>query len=154
MSMKQARPVLLAVLLGTATVAAASPDKSRQGSDHGKQAEAEDASGARIIIRSDAEKKRRQVENDNSNRQSDADSQRGLERAEERRAEPAETHARAASDTDRGWREYLFGQKQDSGEKTERDWYGYLFGRQEPDKNDEKHENKDGQSRWWWPFDD
>lgn len=68
-------------------------------------------------------------DNENSNRQSDPDSTRGLERAEERHAEKADEHARP---------------------EKERHWYDSFFGR-----DDDSHKNKDTakqEPRWWWPF--
>lgn len=111
-----------------------------------------------IIIRSDADKRRRNENksgNDNSNRQSDPDSTRGLDRAEERR--PA--HAgNDAGDNDDGWYEYLFGKRQNAGTKSERGWYEYLFGNSSTesrkDKNkDKEKDKKNDDSNWWWPFD-
>jgi len=68
-------------------------------------------------------------DNENSNRQSDPDSTRGLERAEERHAKKADEHARP---------------------EKERHWYDSFFGR-----DDDSHKNKDTakqEPRWWWPF--
>lgn len=115
-----------------------------------------------IIIRSDEEKQKRlkagKVRSDNSNRQSDPDSTRGLERAEERRP----VHAGNDTDnTDDGWYEYLFGKRQDVETKSERGWYEHLFGssstesrkeKKEKDKDKEK-DKEDDDSNWWWPFD-
>lgn len=121
MTLKRVTTGLALLLLCAAATAA--PDKDR------KPAGKNDDNGAQIIIRSDAEKKRRQnpetpnADNQNSNRQSDADSTRGLERAEERRSEQADKPPEEA-------------------------WYKNIFGpRKKSDKPD-----KD-ESRWWWPFD-
>ncbi len=66
-----------------------------------------------------------QRDNENSNRQSDPDSTRGLERAEERHAAQADKHARP---------------------EKERHWYDFLFGK---DKDKDMAEKE---PRWWWPF--
>lgn len=113
-----------------------------------------------IIIRSDADKQRRdkiKASTADSNRQSDPDSTRGLERAEERRPD----HADADSNTeDGGWYEYFFGKRQTAETKTERGWYEYVFGdpavaNPDKEKDSPKEENKDEDenSSWWWPFD-
>lgn len=68
-------------------------------------------------------------DNENSNRQSDPDSTRGLDRAEERRAEQAAEHARSGK---------------------ERHWYDFLFG-EDGDKDKGKDMVKK-EPRWWWPF--
>lgn len=126
-----AKQILLLLLVGFPAVATAAPQSDRESAGHERAAERERA--AQIIIRSDAEKKRRKAlrgdDNENSNRQSDPDSTRGLERAEERRAEPAEEHAQAGKDEG---------------------WYEYLFGR--PAKKD-KAKDQDDDDSWWWPFD-
>jgi hypothetical protein len=116
----------LALLLCATAATAAAPGKDQE-----PAGKATDNAGARIIIRSEAEKKRRQqaeaarASNENSNRQSDIGSERGLERAEERRPEQA-------------------------GKQPEGNWFEDLLGtRKKPnDKPD-----KEGESRWWWPFD-
>jgi len=68
-------------------------------------------------------------DNENSNRQSDPDSTRGLERAEERRSEQADEHARSGKE--RHWYDFLFGEDGDKGK-------GKDMVKKEP--------------RWWWPF--
>lgn len=140
--------MLAVLLLGLPALATAAPQPDKESPGH---EERDDSRAAKIIIRSDAEKKRRQAlrpDDKNSNRQSDPDSARGLERAEERRSEQADAHAQAGKE-DRGWYEYLFG-KQDTDKKSEGSWYGYLFGR--PDEV-AKPEKKDDDDDWWWPFD-
>lgn len=69
-------------------------------------------------------------DNENSNRQSDPDSTRGLERAEERHAEKADEHARP---------------------EKERHWYDFLFGEDGAKDNKGKDMVKQ-EPRWWWPF--
>lgn len=70
--------------------------------------------------------------NENSNRQSDPDSTRGLERAAERRSDNANQHVQ-------------------SEEERPRRWYDFMTGRDgDRVKNREVTER---QSRWWWPFD-
>ena len=121
MTLKHVTTGLVFLLLCTAATAA--PDKDR------KPAGKDDDNGVQIIIRSEAEKKRRQnpetpnANNQNSNRQSDPDSNRGLERAEERRPEQAGQQSEGA------WYENIFGQRKKPGDK------------------------KDDESSWWWPFD-
>ncbi len=70
-----------------------------------------------------------QRDNENSNRQSDPDSTRGLERAEERQAAQADEHAQP---------------------EKERRWYDFLFGEDEHSDKDEDMVKKE--PRWWWPF--
>jgi len=67
-------------------------------------------------------------DNENSNRQSDPGSTRGLERAEERHAEQADEHARP---------------------EKERRWYDFLFGKDDKDKDKDMAQKE---PRWWWPF--
>lgn len=141
MHTKQMTAVLAALLLcaATAAPAAVNKDKDETPGDRGQNTGTH-GNDPIIIIRNKAEKKQRQQQeaagrdNDNSNRQSDPDSERGLERAQERRAEQADEHSQAggkADKPDEGWYEYLFGKRREDGDK--------------PDK-------KDDGSRWWWPF--
>jgi len=70
--------------------------------------------------------------NENSNRQAGFDSTRGQERAEERRSDNADQHAR--SDGEHHWYDFIFGENKDKGDK---------------DKN---HDLAGKKLRWWWPF--
>lgn len=70
--------------------------------------------------------------NENSNRQSDPDSTRGLERAAERRSDNANQH------------------HVQSEEERPRRWYDFMTGRD--DGRVENREVTERQSRWWWPF--
>ena len=70
--------------------------------------------------------------NENSNRQSDPDSTRGLERAAERRSDNANKHGQP--DEEYRWYDFIFGEKIVKADK---------------DKNRELAERK---PRWWWPF--
>lgn len=150
------RQILLVLVLGLPLLAAAAPGTDRE--DRGEQRVETEERRTQIIIRSDADKKKRKAlraeAKEDSNRQSDPDSERGLERAQERRAPQADAHAQHRTD-ERGWYEYLFGKRAEAEQKSERDWYGYLFGRQ---PKEDKREKKDDDSRddddsWWWPFD-
>lgn len=150
MRMKQTL-ITLALLPALAATSATAADQDRDA-----PASEADTGGARIIIRSEAEKKRRDA--DNSNRQSGPDAGRGLERAQERRAEPADDRAQPPSQPqqDDGWYEYLFGKRPESdttaSQKSESEWYEYLFGK--PQKNDPGQEDpkKEEAPKWWWPF--
>jgi hypothetical protein len=163
MRMKQTRLALAVLLFGFAAGLGAAPAGGQGRAGQDTQAGRDDG-GAQIIIRSEAEKKRRQQEAadrpapGDSNRQSDPDATRGLQRSEERRAEAADAHSQAGgapAQEESGWYEYLFGKRQPTEEKSERDWYEYLFGkRRDADKPPEQeHRKPDDDSSGWWPFD-
>jgi hypothetical protein len=168
MRMKQVQTLALLVFCLASQRVIADPGKK---TGHPGQHTQDDATGVHIIIRTESDKQQRKAKgtadrgppqdngSNNSNRQSDPDSVTGLERAQERRAQQAETHAQSGGKDDAGWYEYLFGKKQTAGEESERDWYGYLFGKPKAKKDDTRQDqdtqedgNERGDSRWW-PFD-
>jgi hypothetical protein len=155
MRMKQISPPIACLLFCMSGIAVAAPEQGKEADSHGRHTGLDD-SGVRIHIRTEEEKKRREARN--SNRQSEPDASRGLERAGERRAEPADAHSQAggvSKDSEDGWYEYFFGKRQASGKEPDLNWYEYLFGRSaatgKADK--EKDEQQDKDSSWWWPFD-
>lgn len=71
--------------------------------------------------------------NENSNRQSDPDSTRGLERAAERRSDNADQHDRS---------------------NRESHWYDFIFGKDKVKSDEDRlHDVAEKKPRWWWPFD-
>lgn len=74
---------------------------------------------------------------DNSNRQSEPGSTRGLERAAERRSENSENAG-----------------PQGQAEK-ESHWYDFMFGRNKKAEEgmERGYETTEKKQRWWWPFD-
>ncbi len=163
MRMKQTIRILAMLVCTAAAGVYAAPPGGQGGAGQDPQTGRGNDDGAQIIIRSEAEKKRRQQQAaerpapDESNRQSDPDATRGLERAEQRRAEAADAHSQAPGTAQQqsGWYEYLFGKRQHTEEKSERDWYEYLFGkRRDADQPPQQKNGKpDGDSNGWWPFD-
>lgn len=159
MRLKQV-PAFVFVFCLASPAALAEPGKDRQ---HGPQNNTGDV---QIIIRKPSDRKpaaANAIGNADSkpehddNRQSDPDSVKGLERAQERH--DAHANAQAGNEKDDGWYEYLFGKKPSSADKSERDWYGYLFGkRQTPDgdnnNGDPPQDKEDKPDNWWWPFGD
>jgi len=149
MSTNQLTITAMAVILTAFTQgAAAAPDDKdtpgkarheRQDVDSHKQGQSNQSSNVEIVVRGENEGWRSEGrhseswpkddhrDNENSNRQSDPDSMRGLERAKERRSDSADQHAR--SDGERHWYEFRFGENKDKDQKL-----------------------TDKKLRWWWPF--
>jgi hypothetical protein len=148
MRMKQVTTTMALLLLAFAGTPFAADERSGKPAEQSPRAITTE-SGTEIIIRSDTDRRRRDAEN--SNPQSGLDSTHGLERAAERRAEPADVHSQAggAAEPEGGMYEYFFGRRQDADAKSESSWYDYLFGGRKKDKAQEDGE----ESRWWWPFD-
>ncbi|HXG27663.1 MAG TPA: hypothetical protein VNJ47_02295, partial [Nevskiales bacterium] len=120
MRMKQMTPALAAMLLGLASTSlAAAPATDEAAAEPARRQE---AGGVQIIIRSDAEKQRRDSGASApqapaaSNRHPDPGATRGLDRAAERRAEAAEAHSQAEP-PDTPWYKSLFGGSDESGDR-------------------------------------